>query len=306
MHSPEETALVPPPATTRPGKQGLYDPANEHDACGFGFVADIQGRKSNAILRNAIEVLKNLDHRGACGCEVNTGDGAGVLMQMPHGFLKEAARDAHITLPEPGHYACGLIFMPRNPTQRRRIEEVFARVVQAEGQVYLGARTVPVDNSMLGETARQSEPFIRQVFIERGADTPDEAAFERKLYVIRKRAYNEIRVSTVGGAEYWYVASLSHKTLVYKGMLTTMQLDQYFPDLRDPRMETAIALVHSRFSTNTFPSWDRAHPYSYIAHNGQINSLCVYIHWMRATEPLVQSYSVCHELPQITPHDDPS
>ena len=301
MHSPEETAFVPSPATTRPGKQGLYDPANEHDACGFGFVADIQGRKSNAILRNAIEVLKNLDHRGACGCEVNTGDGAGVLMQMPHGFLKDAAKDAHITLPEPGRYACGLIFMPRNPTQRRRIEEVFARVVQAEGQVYLGARTVPVDNSMLGETARQSEPFIRQVFIERGEDTPDEAAFERKLYVIRKRAYNEIRVSTVGGAEYWYVASLSHKTLVYKGMLTTMQLDQYFPDLRDPRMETAIALVHSRFSTNTFPSWDRAHPYRYIAHNGEINTLRGNINWMRAREALLESSLFGEDVSKITP-----
>ena len=301
MHSPEETALVSSPATTRPGKQGLYDPANEHDACGFGFVADIQGRKSNAILRNAIEVLKNLDHRGACGCEVNTGDGAGVLMQMPHGFLKDAAKDAHITLPEPGRYACGLIFMPRNPTQRRRIEEVFARVVQAEGQVYLGARTVPVDNSMLGETARQSEPFIRQVFIERGEDTPDEAAFERKLYVIRKRAYNEIRVSTVGGAEYWYVASLSHKTLVYKGMLTTMQLDQYFPDLRDPRMETAIALVHSRFSTNTFPSWDRAHPYRYIAHNGEINTLRGNINWMRAREALLESSLFGEDVSKITP-----
>ncbi|MCE2714331.1 MAG: glutamate synthase subunit alpha, partial [Acidibacter sp.] len=301
MHSPEETAFVPSPATTRPGKQGLYDPANEHDACGFGFVADIQGRKSNAILRNAIEVLKNLDHRGACGCEVNTGDGAGVLMQMPHGFLKDAAKDAHITLPEPGRYACGLIFMPRNPTQRRRIEEVFARVVQAEGQVYLGARTVPVDNSMLGETARQSEPFIRQVFIERGEDTADEAEFERKLYVIRKRAYNEIRVSTVGGAEYWYVASLSHKTLVYKGMLTTMQLDQYFPDLRDPRMETAIALVHSRFSTNTFPSWDRAHPYRYIAHNGEINTLRGNINWMRAREALLESSLFGEDVSKITP-----
>jgi len=149
-------------------------------------------------------------------------------------FLKVAAKQAHITLPEPGEYACGLIFMPRNATQRRRIEEVFARVVASEGQIYLGGRTVPTDNSMLGETARASEPFMRQVFIQRGPDTPDAEAFERKLYVIRKRAYTEIRVSTIGGAEYWYVASLSHKTLVYKGMLLTMQLDQYFPDLRNP------------------------------------------------------------------------
>jgi len=275
--------------TTRPAKQGLYDPQYEHDACGFGFVVDVQGRKSNKILRNAIEVLKNLDHRGACGCEVNTGDGAGVLMQMPHAFLKEAAKQAHISLPEAGEYACGLIFMPRNATQRRRIEEIFARVVQSEGQIYLGGRTVPTDNSMLGETARVSEPFMRQVFVQRGPDTADADEFERKLYVIRKRAYNEIRVSTIGGAEYWYVASLSHKTLVYKGMLLTMQLDQYFPDLRNPLIETSIALVHSRFSTNTFPSWDRAHPYRYIAHNGEINTLRGNINWMRAREAQLES-----------------
>ena len=275
--------------SARPTKQGLYDPQNERDACGFGFVVDIHGRKSNKVLRDAIEVLKNLDHRGACGCEVNTGDGAGVLMQMPHAFLKDAAKKAHITLPEPGEYACGLIFMPRNATQRRRIEEIFARVVQSEGQIYLGGRTVPTDNSMLGETARVSEPFMRQVFVQRGPDTADADEFERKLYVIRKRAYNEIRVSTIGGAEYWYVASLSHKTLVYKGMLLTMQLDQYFPDLRHPLMETSIALVHSRFSTNTFPSWDRAHPYRYIAHNGEINTLRGNINWMRAREALLES-----------------
>jgi glutamate synthase (ferredoxin) len=286
---------------TRPGKQGLYDPQFEHDACGVGFVVDIKGRKSNAILKQAIQVLKNLDHRGACGCEVNTGDGAGVLMQMPHAFLKDAARKAHIRLPEPGQYACGLIFMPRNPTQRRRIEEVFARVVQSEGQVYLGARTVPVNNSMLGETAKASEPFIRQVFIGRGEETPDEAAFERKLYVIRKRAYSDIRVSTVGGAEYWYIASLSHKTLVYKGMLTTMQLDEYFPDLQHPLMETAIALVHSRFSTNTFPSWDRAHPYRYIAHNGEINTLRGNINWMKAREALLESEIFGEDVKKLTP-----
>ena len=287
--------------TTRPGKQGLYDPQNERDACGFGFVVDIHGRKSNAVLRNAIEVLKNLDHRGACGCEVNTGDGAGVLMQMPHAFLKDVAKKAHITLPEPGEYACGLIFMPRNATQRRRIEQIFARVVQSEGLIYLGGRTVPTDNSMLGETARMSEPFMRQVFVQRGPDTLDADQFERKLYVVRKRAYNEIRVSTIGGAEYWYVASLSHKTLVYKGMLLTMQLDQYFPDLRNPLMETAIALVHSRFSTNTFPSWDRAHPYRYIAHNGEINTLRGNINWMRAREALLESQLFGEDTRKLAP-----
>ena len=285
----------------RPGKQGLYDPQFEKDACGVGMVVDIKGRKSNAILRDALQVLKNLTHRGASGCEVNTGDGAGVLMQMPHAFLKDVAKKARITLPEPGQYACGLIFMPRNATQRRKIEEVFARVVQSEGQLYLGARTVPTDNSMLGETAKLSEPFIRQVFIGRGPDTATEMDFERKLYVIRKRAYNDIRVSTIGGAEYWYVVSLSYKTLVYKGMLLTMQLDRYFPDLQNPLIETALALVHSRFSTNTFPSWDRAHPYRYIAHNGEINTLRGNINWMRAREALFRSPIFGDDIAKITP-----
>jgi glutamate synthase (ferredoxin) len=287
--------LGPPPA------QGLYDPAGEREACGVGFVVDVKGRRSHRILQQAIEVLKNLDHRGACGCEVNTGDGAGILMQMPHGFLQEAAREARVDLPAPGEYACGLVFMPPNATQRRRIEETFARVVQSEGQLYLGSRRVPTDNSMLGETARDSEPSIRQVFIGRGPETADADAFERKLYVIRKRAYNEIRVSTLGGSEYWYVVSLSHRTLVYKGMLTTMQLDQYFPDLRNPLMETALAMVHSRFSTNTFPSWDRAHPYRYIAHNGEINTLRGNVNWMKAREALFESDAFGEDIAKITP-----
>ena len=299
---PADSLLATPsPRATAPGKQGLYDPRFEKDACGFGFVVDIHGRKSNSILKQAIQVLKNLDHRGACGCEVNTGDGTGVLLQTPHAFLKEVAKKARIKLPEPGQYAAGLIYMPKNATQRRKIEEVFARVVQSEGQVYLGARTVPTNNTMLGETAKASEPFIRMVFIQRGEDTLDEMAFERKLYVIRKRAYSEIRVTTMGGAEYWYVVSLSHKTLVYKGMLLTQQLDQYFPDLLNPAMETALALVHSRFSTNTFPSWDRAHPYRYLAHNGEINTLRGNINWMRAREALFESEVFGDDIKKLMP-----
>src|SRR6187455_472847 len=290
-----------------PAKQGLYDPQFEHDACGVGFVVDIKGRKSNSVVKQGIQILKNLDHRGASGSEVNTGDGAGILLQMPHAFLKKVAKkDARINLPEAGMYAAGNIFMPRNATQRRKIEEVFARVVQAEGQVYLGARSVPTDNSSLGETAKASEPFVRQVFIGRGPETLDEADFERKLYVNRKRAYNEIRVSTIGGAEFWYIVSLSHKTLVYKGMLTTNQLDQYFLDLQNPLMESAIALVHSRFSTNTFPSWDRAHPYRCIAHNGEINTLRGNINWMRAREALFQSPLFGEDIKKIPPIVNPN
>src|SRR5690606_26811574 len=186
--------------------------------------------------------------------ETNTGDGAGVLLQMPHKFLAAATKKLGFELPPPGAYGCGIVFLPRNATLRRRTEEKLEQIVQSEGQTVLGWRTVPTNNSMLGETAKSCEPAMRQVFIGRSAELDDELAFERKLYVIRKRAYSEIRATTAEGAASWYVASLSHKTLVYKGMLLTRQLAQYFPALSDPLMETALALVHSRFSTNTFPS----------------------------------------------------
>ena len=291
---------------TAPGKQGLYDPAFEHDACGVGLVVDIKGRKSHRILQQAIEVLRNLDHRGASGCEVNTGDGAGVLMQMPHSFLVEAAKKARITLPEAGHYGCGLVFLPRNPTKRRKLEEAFSQVVQASGLTLLGWRTVPTSNQTLGETARASEPFMRQVFIGRGPDQQDDAAFERALYLVRKRSYNEIRTTTIDGAEYWYVCSLSWKTLVYKGMLLTAQLEQYFPDLVNPAMETALAVVHSRFSTNTFPSWERAHPYRYIAHNGEINTLRGNINWIKAREALFESDYFGENMKELLPVVNPN
>jgi glutamate synthase (ferredoxin) len=289
-----------------PPKQGLYDPWYEHDSCGVGFVVDIKGRKSNRILKQAIQVLRNLDHRGAAGSESNTGDGAGVLIQMPHSFLKEACKAARIALPGPGDYGSGLIFLPRDRIKRRRLEERFEQLVQSEGQVMLGWRTVPVDNSTLGETAKSSEPVIRQVFIGRGPSTPDPMAFERKLYVIRKRAYADIRTSTLDGAEQWYVASLSFKTIVYKGMLLTGQLEEYFKDLRNPAVETALALVHSRFSTNTFPSWARAHPYRYIAHNGEINTLRGNINWMHAREALFESDLFGEDTKKILPIVNPN
>ena len=235
----------------RPAKQGLYDPWFEHDACGVGFVADMKGRATHQILRQAIQVLENLDHRGAAGSEPNTGDGAGILLQIPHAFLVEAAKKARISLPTVGAYGTGLAFLPRNATHRRKIEEKFAQIIQSEGQTFLGWRTVPTDNSTLGDTAKASEPFIRQIFIGRGPDLADELAFERKLYVIRKRATTELRDEGFLGAETWYLPSLSSRTLVYKGMLLTTQLASYFPDLQNPLMATAIALVHSRFSTNT-------------------------------------------------------
>ena len=296
-----------PYRTVRPEKQGLYDPAYEHDACGVGFIVDMKGRKSHKILQDGLQILTNLDHRGACGAEVNTGDGAGVLMQMPHKFLVTAAKKARIDLPDPGHYGCGIIFLPKNATLRRRIEEKFEQIVQSEGQSVLGWRTVPTDNSMLGETAKSCEPLMRQVFIGRNSEIEDELTFERKLYVIRKRAYSEIRASTLEGAASWYVASLSHKTLVYKGMLLTAQLGQYFKaDLTDPSMETALALVHSRFSTNTFPSWDRAHPYRYIAHNGEINTVRGNANWMHAREALFHSEAFGGDVQKILPIINPN
>ena len=292
--------LKPPP------KQGLYDPSFEHDACGLGFVADIKGRKSHRIVQQAVEILRSLDHRGACGCEANTGDGAGVLIQMPHKFLLEASRKARINLPEAGQYGCGLVFMPRNATKRRKLEEQLSHIVQSVGLTLLGWRTVPTDNSMLGETALASEPFIRQVFIGRSPEVADDMAFERLLYVVRKRAYSEIRTSTIDGAEYWYVASLSHKTLVYKGMLLTEQLARYFSDLQNPAMESALALVHSRFSTNTFPSWDRAHPYRYVAHNGEINTVRGNINWIKAREGLFESELFGANMRELLPVINPN
>ncbi|HEX7012274.1 MAG TPA: glutamate synthase large subunit [Steroidobacteraceae bacterium] len=289
-----------------PPRQGLYDPAFEHDACGVGFVVDIKGRKSHRILEQALEVLTNLNHRGACGAEPDTGDGAGVLLQMPHEFLVEAARKARIELPEPGQYGCGIVFLPRNPTLRRRIEERFEQIVQSEGQTLLGWRTVPCNNSMLGDTAKSCEPYMRQVFIRRNPEIEDDLAFERKLYVIRKRAYSEIRTSTLEGAASWYVASLSYKTIVYKGMLLTEQLASYFPDLSDPSMKTALALVHSRFSTNTFPSWDRAHPYRYIAHNGEINTVRGNANWMHAREALFEAEAFGEDIRKILPIINPN
>ena len=307
MHSRNDsTESAPTRQHGLPKKQGLYDPFFEHDACGVGFVVDIKGRKSHQILQQAIQVLENLDHRGAAGSEVNTGDGAGVLMQLPHAFFQEVCKKARISLPGPGEYAVGIVFLPRNQTKRRRLEEKFQQVVQSEGQVFLGWRTVPTDNSSLGETAKASEPYMRQAFIQRDPSLKDDLAFERKLYVIRKRSYSEIRSSTMDGAEYWYMPSLSCRTIVYKGMLLTTQLATYFTDLQNPSMETGLALVHSRFSTNTFPSWDRAHPYRYIAHNGEINTLRGNINWMHAREALFESELFGEDIQKILPIINPN
>lgn len=283
-------------------RQGLYDPQFEHDACGLGFVVNIDGKKSHRILEQALTVLENLTHRGARGTEPNTGDGAGIMIQTPHAFLRRKAERHGFSLPEPGQYGVGMVFLPPDSNQRRAIEIHFENIVAAEGQHFLGWRTVKTDNSALGESARRAEPKMRMAFIGRSPRLKDEMAFERKLYIIRRRAEKEIRYGAMfEGGKYFYIASLSYKTLVYKGMLASDQLRGYFPDLSEPDVESALALVHSRFSTNTFPSWERAHPYRYIAHNGEINTLRGNVNWLRAQENFLESSVFGSELKKALP-----
>ncbi len=272
-----------------PPKQGLYDPRFEHDACGIGFVVNVKGVRSNEIVRQALTVLQNLTHRGARGAEPNTGDGAGVLLQTPHAFFQQACGGAGFHLPSFGEYGVGMVFLPPDPSHRRHVEKRFEEIIAEEGQRLLGWRTVPTNNASLGHTALLCEPCVRQVFIGRNPKLQDDMAFERKLYVIRKRAENTIRYSGMVGGEYFYLTSLSYKTVVYKGMLIAEQVEEYYPDLLDPAMEAAIVLIHSRFSTNTFPSWERAHPYRYMIHNGEINTLRGNVNWMHARQMLFTS-----------------
>ena len=282
-----------------PEKKGLYDPAFEHDSCGIGFVVNVKGVRSNSIIRDAITVLKNLEHRGACGCEPNTGDGAGILFQKPHAFFVDALGAEGITLPAEEDYGVGMIFLSPDPSVEKKTKKRLEDIVTGEGQTVLGWRAVPTDNSSLGATALGCEPGIRQIFIGRGDGTPAGDDFERRLYIIRKRAENEIK--TAGRDEHFYVPSLSSRTIVYKGMLVTWQLVPYFPDLTSDLMESAIALVHSRFSTNTFPSWDRAHPYRYVIHNGEINTLRGNINWMHSRQAVLESDFYSDDIEKIFP-----
>jgi glutamate synthase domain-containing protein 2/glutamate synthase domain-containing protein 1/glutamate synthase domain-containing protein 3 len=292
----------------RPERQGLYDPQFEHESCGVGFVANMKGVKSHEIVEQGLQILVNLEHRGACGFEENTGDGAGILIQMPHKFLEAVAKEEHITLPDPGQYGVAMVFLPPDKQLRQKIEERFEQVVRAEGQKFLGWRTVPTDNSTLGETAKSEEPEVRMAFVGRSASIKDELAFERKLYVIRHRLFNEVRYAGAPGGSFFYIPSFSSRTIVFKGMLTTAQVAEFYPDLSDPRMESALALVHSRFSTNTFPSWDRAHPYRYVAHNGEINTLRGNVNWMHARESQFASPLFGEDIETLKPvvHQDGS
>jgi glutamate synthase domain-containing protein 2/glutamate synthase domain-containing protein 1/glutamate synthase domain-containing protein 3 len=287
-----------------PPKQGLYDPAYEHDACGIGFVVNIKGKASHQIVAQALTILQNLDHRGACGYEKNTGDGAGILLQIPHTFLRHACEGLGFQLPKPGQYGVGMVFLPPDNDQRHSCQKHLEEIVRREGLDVLGWRSVPTDNLYLGDTAKSCEPFISQIFIGRQATLQDDMAFERKLYVIRRQAENVIRYGNYGniaGGDYFYIPSLSCKTLIYKGMLTPWQVATFYPDLSDPLVETALALVHSRFSTNTFPSWERSHPCRYSIHNGEINTLRGNENWMRARQAMLASDLFGDDLSKVLP-----
>jgi glutamate synthase (ferredoxin) len=279
----------------------LHSPEREHDACGVGMVVDIQGRQSHQIVRQALTVLTNMRHRGALGAEPNTGDGAGILMQLPHRFFQQAAATAGFALPAPGLYGVGMVFLPHDPARRAACERHFAAIIRAEGQTLLGWRTVPTDGSTLGKTARAGEPIVRQVFIGRGAGLADELAFERKLFVIRRLAEKTIRYAPVAADGDFYIPSLSCRTVVYKGMLTATQVEEFYPDLHDETMESAIALIHSRFSTNTFPSWSRAQPFRYMMHNGEINTIRGNQNWMHARQAVLQSELLGDDLKRVLP-----
>ncbi|HYG75261.1 MAG TPA: glutamate synthase large subunit [Planctomycetota bacterium] len=274
-----------------PPAQGMYDPQYEHDACGVGFVVNMKGKKSHDIVKKALQVLMNLVHRGACGCEANTGDGAGILMQIPHKFyLRDWQKDGFkIPLPQPGHYGTGCVFMPPEVAQRLQCQDMFEQIIREEGQAVLGWRNVPQNNSMLGQGARDVEPDIRQIFIGRSENIASDDAFERKLFLIRKRIENAIANSSMPNRKFFYIPSLSCRTMIFKGMLNADQIESFYPDLTDPDVESALALVHQRFSTNTFPTWDLAHPFRYLAHNGEINTLRGNVNWMRARQALFET-----------------
>ncbi|MGC1306066.1 MAG: glutamate synthase large subunit [Phormidesmis sp.] len=300
INSPSTSHMAHHPQLSPPA-QGLYDPQHEHDACGVGFVVQMKGKASHDIVQQGLTILLNLDHRGAVGAEPNTGDGAGILMQIPHRFMAKVAAAEGIELPAVGRYGVAMIFASPDEESRSRGRKAFEKLVDESGLTVLGWRDVPTNDSSLGPTAINSEPFMQQAFIAAKADAgiDDELTLERKLYVVRKRSHRAIK--GMGLDLYWYVASVSCRTIVYKGMLMPEQVAKYYLDLNDPDMESALSLVHSRFSTNTFPSWERSHPYRYIAHNGEINTLRGNINWMTARQSMFSSEVFGKDLDRARP-----
>ncbi len=284
-----------------PPRQGLYDPAREHDACGVGFVAHIKGRKSHSIIEHGLLILKNLTHRGAVGADPLAGDGAGILIQIPDQFFREEMAKQGVTLPPLGEYGVGMVFLPQEPASRLACEYEIERAIKDEGQVLLGWRDVPRDNAGLGESVKRIEPVIRQVFIGRGAGVTVTDALERKLYIIRKASGHAIQALHLAHGKEFYVPSMSARTVVYKGMLLAGQVGAYYHDLQDTRVISALALVHQRFSTNTFPTWDLSHPFRLIAHNGEINTLRGNVNWIRARQGAIESPVLGEDLNKLWP-----
>jgi len=285
-----------------PLEQGLYDPANEHDACGVGFIAHIKGNKTHEIVLQGLEILKNLDHRGAVGADPLQGDGAGILIQIPDALFREEMAKQGVNLPPPGDYGVGMVFLPKEIASRLACQEEIERATRAEGQVVLGWRDVPTDPDMpMSPTVKAKEPVIRQVFIGRGPDVMVTDALERKLYVIRRRAANAIGSLKLKHSKEFYTPSMSARTINYKGLLLADQVGQYYLDLQDPRCVSALSLVHQRFSTNTFPTWHLAHPFRYIAHNGEINTVRGNYNWMRARDKGTYSPLLGDDLQKLWP-----
>src|SRR5215470_10658344 len=281
--------------------QGLYRPENEHDACGVGFVANIKGRKSHTIVEQGLTVLRNLTHRGAVGSDSKLSDGAGCLIQIPDRLFREEMAKQGVKLPVAGQYGVGMVFLPRDPASRIACEYEIYRAIKDEGQSLLGWRDVPVDNSDLAQPAIQLEPVIRQVFIGRGRRVTVTDALERKLYIIRKSSGHAIQALKLRHGKEFYVPTMSARTICYKGMLLAHQVGEYYKDLQDPRVESALALVHQRFSTNTFPSWDLAHPFRLVCHNGEINTLRGNVNWIRARQGAISSPILGEDLEKIWP-----
>ncbi len=295
------TGRARPRGFGRPGRQGLYDPDREHDACGVGFVAHIKGRRSHEIVRQGLRILENLTHRGAVGADPRAGDGAGILMQIPDGFLRAEMAAQGVDLPAAGDYGVAMLFLPRPEETRRHAESLLVETLRTEGLEAIGWRDVPTDNRLLGQVVKETEPVVRQLFVVPVPGGPAGDAFERKLFVVRKIVENAMRGCELPGSEQFYAPSFSSRTLVYKGMLLANQVDSYYADLRDERVVSALALVHQRFSTNTFPSWDLAHPFRMIAHNGEINTLRGNINWMAARRHSMASELFGDDLDKIWP-----
>src|SRR6185295_14807008 len=287
-----------------PRAQGLYLPELERDSCGVGFICHIKGKATHKLVDDALLILENMDHRGACGCEANSGDGAGILVRTPDKFLRRKCKELGINLPKHGQYAVAQAFLPKEMVSRHACEQVMERVARENNLTVLGWRDVPVNSSSVGPTPRKVEPKIRQMFVAPNASFFNKADFDRRLYLVRQRCENIVEF----GAEFtpearsaFYICLMSANRLVYKGMLTALQLRQYYPDLSEPDFDSSLAMVHSRFSTNTFPSWDRAHPYRYLAHNGEINTLRGNRNWMRARYGSLQSEVFGDELQKMFP-----